>query len=235
MHTFAPTPPSTADDGPPARVVIIDRDPIFRLGLAQLLAGTAGLCVGGETDDAEVALALLRERPADLVVVDVTLHTGCGIEPIRRLRAEWPELRLLAFSAGDEQLYGVRALRAGAHGYLMKQADTAQIVDTIRKILRGKFAVSERLAGAILGEMFARPRAGVSLECLSDRELEVFELLARCHSTRSIAGELGISVKTVETHLGKLRHKVGARNSTELRRLAVLWTAESAARSGRAP
>jgi DNA-binding NarL/FixJ family response regulator len=234
MHMSAPTPSSTADDGSPVRVVLVDRDPIFRLGLAQLLAVTPGLRVIGETEDPEAALALLREQPVELVVVDVTLHAGSGIEAIRRLRAARPELKLLAFSAGDEQLYGVRALRAGAHGYLMKHAGAAQIVDTIRKILRGKFAVSDQLAGAMLGEMFARPRAVLGVESFSDRELEVFELLARCHSTRSIAGELGISVKTVETHLGKLRHKVGARTSTELRRLAVLWTAESAGRAGRA-
>ncbi|HEY8378820.1 MAG TPA: response regulator transcription factor [Nannocystis sp.] len=215
----------------PARVVIVDDHPIFRLGLAQLLAAEPDLEVVGEAEDADAALALLRERQVDLAVIDLSLKNGSGIDLIKQIRAAWPDLKLLVLSMHDEQLFGERVLRAGAHGYLMKHVPADRIVGAVRKSLRGELAVSEQLAENMLNAMVSRPRAGTGIENLSDRELEVFELLGRGHDTRNIAESLKISIKTVETHQSNLKLKLGAHSAHQLRRLAVLWATEGLANS----
>lgn len=235
MTLQPPTNPLSQGTGPsdqptsPARVLLVDDHPIFRLGLAQLLTAAGDLEVVGEAEDAEAALAILRERPVDLAVIDLSLRTGSGIDLIKQIRTAWPELKLLVLSMHDEQLFGERVLRAGAHGYLMKHVPADRIVGAIRKSLRGELAVSEQLAETMLNAMVSRPRAGTGIENLSDRELEVFELLGRGHDTRNIAESLKISIKTVETHQSNLKLKLGAHSAHQLRRLAVLWATEGLA------
>src|SRR5690606_13335289 len=126
----------------PTRILLVDDHPIFRLGLAQLLAAEPDLEIVAEAEDAEGALAVLRERPVDLAVIDLSLKTGSGIDLIKQIRAAWPELKLLVLSMHDEQLFGERVLRAGAHGYLMKHVPAERIVGAVRKALRGELAVS---------------------------------------------------------------------------------------------
>lgn len=215
-----------------ARVVLVDDHPVFRLGLAQLIAAEPDLEVSGEAEDADAALALLRAGPVDLAVVDLSLKTSNGIDLIKQIRGLWPELKVLVLSMHDEQLFGERVLKAGANGYLMKHVAAQQIIGAIRKALRGELAVSEHLAETMLQAIIARPRAGTGIENLSDRELAVFELLGRGHDTRSIAEALKISIKTVETHQANIKLKLGAQSAHQLRRLAVLWATEGVLSQG---
>lgn len=230
------TPQAGAADAPPAaRVLLVDDHPIFRLGLGQLITAEPDLQVIGEAEDAEAAMAQLREKTVDLAVIDLSLKTGSGIDLIKQIRQVWPDLKVLVLSMHDEQLFGERVLRAGANGYLMKHVAAERIIGAIRKALRGELAVSEQLAETMLHAMVARPRAGTGIENLSDRELEVFELLGRGHDTRSIAEALKISVKTVETHQSNLKLKLGAPSAHQLRRLAVLWATERLAPGSGSP
>lgn len=232
MTIEAPATPLAQGSGPAeqpspaARVILVDDHPIFRLGLSQLIAAEPDLQVVGEAEDAEAALALLRGRQVDLAVVDLSLKTSSGIDLIKQIRGSWPDLKVLVLSMHDEQLFGERVLKAGANGYLMKHVAAERIVGAIRKTLRGELAVSEQLAETMLHAIVARPRSGTGIENLSDRELEVFELLGRGHDTRSIAEALKISVKTVETHQSNIKLKLGAHSAHQLRRLAVLWATE---------
>ena len=227
-----PSKAGTADSLSASRVLLVDDHPIFRLGLGQLISAEPDLQVIGEAEDAEAAMTLLRERTVDLAVIDLSLKTGSGIDLIKQIRQMWPDLKVLVLSMHDEQLYGERVLRAGANGYLMKHVAAERIIGAIRKALRGELAVSEQLAETMLHAMVARPRAGTGIENLSDRELEVFELLGRGHDTRSIAEALKISVKTVETHQSNLKLKLGAQSAHQLRRIAVLWATERLAPGG---
>ncbi len=225
----SPSQAGPADGTPSARVLLVDDHPIFRLGLAQLISAEPDLQVIGEAEDAEAALAFLRDNTVDLAVVDLSLKTSSGIDLIKQIRQIWPDLKLLVLSMHDEQLFGERVLRAGANGYLMKHVAAERIIGAIRKAMRGELAVSEQLAETMLHAMVARPRSGSGIENLSDRELEVFELLGRGHDTRSIAEALKISIKTVETHQSNLKLKLGAQSAHQLRRLAVLWATERVA------
>lgn len=213
----------------PTRVILVDDHPVFRLGLAQLIAAESDLVVSGEAEDAEAALVLFRERPCDIAIIDLSLKTSSGIDLIKQVRTTWPDLKILVLSMHDEQLFGERVLRAGANGYLMKHVASERIIGAIRKALRGELAVSEQLAETMLNAMVSRPRSGSGIDNLSDRELEVFELLGRGHDTRSIAEALKISIKTVETHQSNLKLKLGAQSAHQLRRLAVLWATEGLA------
>lgn len=209
-------------------LLIVDDHPVVRMGLAQLLADEAGLVVVGDAGEPDTALAALRERPTDLVLLDLSLKTGTGIELLRQIRAEFPQARVLVVSVHDEAVFGERAIRAGASGYVMKDATYAQLLTAVRKVLRGELAVSDALATILQASAVqgARRDPASPLAGLSDRELEVFDLIGRGLDTRSIASALKISVKTVETHQQNLKHKLGASSAHHLRRLAFLWSSE---------
>jgi DNA-binding NarL/FixJ family response regulator len=210
----------------PHRIFIVDDHPVFRFGLTALLRAQ-GFEVCGEAEDARNAMRLLPEAMADLVTMDISLTGGSGLPLIKMIKGRWPSLPVLALSFHDEQLFAERALRAGAVGYLSKTIEPSYLVEGIRHALRGELVVSPSMTDRLLrraihqdGETKA-PASPVAL--LSDRELEVFELMGQGLGTREVSQALHISMKTVETHQANIKHKLGVRSANELLRGAVNW------------
>lgn len=216
-----------ADAGPRvSKILIVDDHPIVREGLSLLLSTQPDLEVCGEAADASTALQLVAETSPDLVIVDISLKGGNGIDLIKRIKARDPAARMLVSSMYDESLYAERALRAGASGYINKQEATRKITDAIRAVLDGKIFLSERMAGQMLQRAVGGRSGRIEhspLEDLSDRELEVFELIGRGRSTREIAEALHLSAKTVETYRDRVRKKLDLNDCSELTRHAIVW------------
>jgi len=210
-----------------ARIFIVDDHPVFRFGLSALLRAE-GLLPCGEAEDASGVLARLPDARADLVILDISLAGGSGLALMKELKAHWPTLPVLALSMHDERLFAERALRAGAIGYLSKSVDPQRLVEGIRRALRGELVISAAITDVLLRRVNQRggdgaPASPVAL--LSDRELEVLELMGQGMGTREVAEALHISVKTVETHQSNMKSKLGVRSSSELMRVAVSFVA----------
>jgi DNA-binding NarL/FixJ family response regulator len=208
-----------------ARILVVDDHPIVRLGIRQMIGVDPGLSVCGEVDSADAALRWVAQHTADLAIVDLSLGEGSGLELIRALRQAAPSLPILVLSMHDETLFAERTLRAGARGYIMKQEAIDGLAKAIRQVLAGKTYVSERIAESL----FARFGPGTSpprghLGRLTDRELEVFEMVGRGHSTAAIAEQLGVSVKTIETYRSNIKAKLNLRDAADLIRYAATWT-----------
>jgi DNA-binding NarL/FixJ family response regulator len=209
-----------------ARVLIVDDHPIVRQGLAQLISQENDLEVCGEAGDATGAVEAVQELSPDVAIVDVMLKGTSGIELIKELRTENRDLRILVISMHDEAVYAERALRAGAHGYIMKQEATHEVLTALRKVLRGDVYVSEEMVGRILRRMVGGSGAG-GIEQLSDRELEVFQWIGRGLSVNDIAEKLKVSPKTVETYRAHIKEKLGLTSAADVLRVAVSWLEQS--------
>lgn len=212
-----------------ARIALVDDHPLVREGLVARIGAQPDLEVCCEAADPDTALTLIRELRPNLAVVDVALRNGSGLELIKAIAADGNGPRVLVVSAYDEELFAERMLRAGAHGYLNKQELHGSVIDAIRAVLAGEIYLSAGLAQLLAGRAVSGRRAMQGLEALSDRELQIFELIGRGAGTRAIAGQLHLSVHTVESHREHIRAKLNLRNGTELLRRAVLWTLESRA------
>jgi DNA-binding NarL/FixJ family response regulator len=211
----------------PARILIVDDHPIVRLGLRQLLAQESDLSVCGEAAGVQTALDIIRTTKVDLTIVDLSLEDGSGLELIRQTFEVARDVRVLVLSIHDEALFAERALRAGASGYVMKQEAIDHLVDAVRHVLAGHVYVSERVSQQLL-EGLRHRRAPLPFDPvreLSDREFEVFELIAKGIGTADIAERLSISVKTVETYRANIKTKLKLRDATDLIRYAAIWAA----------
>jgi DNA-binding NarL/FixJ family response regulator len=208
------------------RVLIVDDHPIVRQGLSQLIAQESDLKVCGEADDAEGAVEAVEEFSPDVAIVDVMLKGTSGIELIKELKAIDQDLRILVISMHDEAFYAERALRAGAHGYIMKQEAVNEVLTALRKVLAGDVYVSQDMMGRILRRMVGGSTGG-GIEQLSDRELEVFQWIGRGLSVNEIAEKLKVSPKTVETYRAHIKEKLGLASAAEVLRLAVSWLEQS--------
>jgi DNA-binding NarL/FixJ family response regulator len=218
----APAPPPAA---PRRKVLLVDDHPFMRAGLAQLIDRQADLCVCGEAGNpAEAIQALAREKP-DLVLSDLTMPGRSGLEFIKDLLAANAKLAVLVVSMHDEVVYAERALRAGARGYIMKEAGGENLLAAIRQVLRGEVYVSPRMSARILeGMSGAKPRGSSSpIEKLTDREFEIFQLIGQGKSTRDIAEQLHLSPKTVDVHRSHIKEKLELKDATALVRHAVRW------------
>jgi DNA-binding NarL/FixJ family response regulator len=206
-------------------IFLVDDHPLVREWLTNLIHQQPDLTVCGEAEAAREALqGIARVKPA-VAIVDISLKGASGIELIKNLKALHPEIAVIVLSMHDEELYAERALRAGARGYIMKRETTKRIVAAIRQVLDGKLYVSERLA-AVFAEKFVDSRAsasGSAVEQLSDRELEVFQLLGQGRETRQIADALHLSMKTVQVYYARIKEKLRLATATELLREAVRW------------
>jgi len=211
-----------------ARILIVDDHPLVREGLSARISAQAGLEVCGEADDVETALQMIHRHEPDLVIVDITLSSGHGLDLIKQARQRQNPPKMLVVSAHDETLLAPRVLRAGAQGYVNKQEAQQKVVDAITSVLRGEQYLSDQMTQQLVGSALntRRPRAA-GIEGLSDRELQIFEQIGRGRGTRAIAEDLQLSVHTVETHRENIRAKLGLRSGNELVRSAVQWVIES--------
>ena len=211
------------------RILVVDDHPVVRKGIVQLIEGESDLQVCAEADSAAATLEALDSPLPDLVIVDLTLAGASGLGLIKDIKARHPDLPILVLSMHDESLYAERALRAGAAGYVMKQEATEHIVEAIRQVLGGQVYLSDRMAARLLHRVVGRTGTESRpspIEALTDRELEVFQLVGQGLSTRQIAEQLFLSVKTVETHLEHIKTKLGLESGRELVRQAVRWSLE---------
>ena len=219
------------------RILVVDDHPIVRERLAELINQEPDLVVCGEAEDSNAAIKSARELRPDAAIVDITLKDTYGIELVKHLKEILPKLPVLVVSMHDESMYAERALRAGARGYLNKQEASRKVVPALRRILAGDVFVSERMAAALLQKVAGGGGGGggggVSgagtrkpTDVLSDRELEVFQLLGQGRTVRQIADDLFISVKTVEAHREHIKQKMNFKTSAELLRYAIQFTLE---------
>jgi DNA-binding NarL/FixJ family response regulator len=209
-----------------SRVFVVDDHPIVRQGLALLINREADLAVCGEAEDAQSAMQFLAGTRPDILVVDISLNGPDGLDLLKEVRMRYPELPVLILSMHDESIYAERALRAGAQGYIMKQEATEKVLVALRRILTNEIYVSERIANRMLQRYIGSPAADrpSSVADLTDRELEVFRLIGEGHSTRQIAEELHISVKTVESYQAHIKEKLSLRSARELVQHAIQWS-----------
>lgn len=213
---------------PQKKVFIVDDHPVFRDGLVSIVAQVPGVVVCGEAGDARTAFDAISQLKPDLVLMDINLPGKSGLELLQDVHAMRPDLPVLVISMHDEQLYAERVLRAGGRGYIMKQEGPDKMRDAITKVLDGQVYASERTAASIL-DALSRPRSIASTSTvgkLTDRELEVLRLTGQGKDNRAVAQELHISLKTVDTHRGHIKEKLGLKNGTELIHYAVRWVGE---------
>lgn len=208
--------------GEKRRIFLIDDHPVLRAGLKCLLEAEPDLQVCGEADNAKKAVDQISVTCPEIAIVDISLPGANGIELVKNLKARFPRLQMLMLSMHDEALYAERALRAGAKGYVMKQASTEELLKAVRRVSRNEIYLSESISSQILGSLVtpkARPKS--NLNKLSDRELEVVRLLGKGFTTSEVAQQLGISCKTVESHKGNLRKKLNLGRGSSLLRYAM--------------
>jgi len=213
-----------------SRVIIIEDHPVLCSGLRQLIDNQPDLACVGIADNVLDAKRLVDQCKPDLVVLDLRLKGGGdALDFIKTLRVEHREVKVLVLSQYDELIFAERALRAGASGYIMKENATDEVLRALRKVLTGDLYFSERVAAAVVQRMLREKpiasRDGV--ERLSDREMQVFQLLGASYSPREIAEQFHLSRKTIETHCEKIKHKLSLYNAAELKQFARRWAAEN--------
>lgn len=228
----APAPGAGSSSDKKISIFIVDDHPLVRQGLAQIINAESDMQVCGEAEDAARALHLVQGKNPDLVIVDISLRGNNGLELIKNIKALQHNLPILVFSMHDETIYAQRALRAGARAYVMKQESADKIITAIRRIMSGDIYVSNRVADQVLHQMVngSGDPSGSPIDRLSDRELEVIQLIGSGLSTREIAASLNLSVKTIESHRAHIKEKLNLRNATELVQFSVQWVEQENAR-----
>ena len=206
-----------------SRIFVVDDHPVVRDGLKNLIEQEEDLVVCGEAPDAATAFKLIPQTSPDLVLVDLSLEHSSGLELVKDLRNQYPDLPVVVLSMHDEMVYGERAVRSGARGYLMKGESSQRVVSAIRSVLKGEVFLSERLMSQIATRLSHAKTTRPPIERLSDRELEVFQMLGQGTSTSAIAEKLSLSVKTVQMYVARAKEKFGVTSARELMREAVRW------------
>jgi DNA-binding NarL/FixJ family response regulator len=211
-----------------SRILIVEDHPLFREGLCQMIDRNPGLSVCGQVPDAAGAMRAVAELKPDLITVDISLEGGNGIELIKTLKAKYEDLPVLVISMHDESLYAERALRAGAQGYVMKNEPARTVKAAILKVLGGEIFLSEKMSSSVLAKLMRgkseRPVSPIAQ--LSDRELEVFEMLGRGKPTRQIAEELNLTIPTIHSFRNRIKEKLQLKNATEMMLHAMQWVRE---------
>jgi DNA-binding NarL/FixJ family response regulator len=207
------------------RIVIVDDHPLFRKGLEQLIHSDGAFAICGEASSAPEAMDVIRKLDPDLAIVDLSLPGANGIELIKNIRAEFPKLPILVLSMHDESLYALRALRAGAEGYVMKHEAMANVIHAIHDVFNGRPYLSPAMAAQVITKFAHGASEGETdaVDRLSDRELEILELIGKGNDVRQIAKLLHLSPKTVETHRAHIKDKLDLKNSREVARFALQW------------
>lgn len=208
-----------------ARIFIVDDHPMVRERLAEMINRESDLIVCGEAEDARTAFQAIEHLKPDLAIVDLSLRNTHGIELIKDLRFRGDAVRILVLSMHDESVYAERVLRAGARGYITKQEPSRMVIKAIREILEGRVYVSEKIATRFMQKFAGANMQTLAsqLDLLSDRELEVYQLLGQGRASREIAAMLGVDVKSVETYRARIRDKLGLDSTTDLHQHAMRW------------
>lgn len=213
---------------PPKKILIVDDHPSVRDGLSLRIALHADLEVCGEADSEDEAFTLVKQLAPDLVLIDISLKIGNGIELLKRIRSYDPAIKMLVVSGFQDSLYAERACRAGAMGYLNKQESSVKLIEAIRTVLAGERflspAISRRLINQSLG---ARDKTKSPIENLTNRELEIFRMIGEGLTTSTIADRLFISTHTIDTHRENIKRKLDISTAAELSRAAVQWLLEN--------
>jgi DNA-binding NarL/FixJ family response regulator len=211
-----------------SRILIVEDHPLFREGLRQMIDRNPALTVCGQVADASSAMRAVGDLKPDLVLVDISLEGSNGIDLIKNLKASHEELPILVISMHDESLYAERALNAGALGYVMKNEPARIVKSAIFKVLGGDIFLSEKMSTSVLAKLMRRkPERPVSpVESLSDRELEVFQMMGEGKPTRQIAEELNLTIPTIHSFRNRIKEKLQLKNSSELMLHAMQWTRE---------
>jgi len=207
------------------RIVIVDDHPLFRKGLEQLINSENSFAICGEAGNAAEAMEVIRKLNPDLAIVDLSLPGANGIELIKNIRAEFSRLPVLVLSMHDESLYALRALRAGAEGYVMKHEAMANVIHAIHEVFNGRPYLSPAMAAQVITKFAHRESEDEAdaVERLSDRELEIFRLIGCGAPTREIAKELNLGRPTVETYRRRIKTKLGLQSGNKLSHEAFLW------------
>ncbi len=216
---------SQAETPAKRRIFIVDDHPIVREGLSLMMNREPDLMVCGEAEEAATALQAITSTRPDFLIVDISLNGPDGLDLLKSIRVRFPNLPVLILSMHDESIYAERALRAGANGYIMKQEATEKVLIAVRQILNQKVYVSDRIANRMLQQYISGSanETHSPIAELSDRELEVFRLIGEGHSTRMIADELHLSVKTVESYQAHIKDKLSLKTGRELVQRAIQW------------
>jgi len=225
MNNTLPKAPSVATEPHPVRVLLVDDHPLMRRALRMLIERHPAWSVCAETSEAEAGLLLALENKPEVAVIDLTLESGNGIDLIKQLKAQLPGARTIALSMQDEMIYAERAVRAGAMGYVSKQEPAETIIAAIEQVMRGQLHMSPRIESHLLRQVPSRSRTGEGpVSQLSDRELQTFELIGQGMTTRAIAEQLLVSVKTIDAYRQRIKSKLKVQTSNELMRRAVEWS-----------
>lgn len=226
-------PPTTAAlTAPPpvgmTRILVVDDHPVFRRGISALLAEQKDFSVCGEAENGPSALEAMRQTKPNVALVDISMPGMNGIELVKMMLAEQPKLTILVLSMHDESLYALRALRAGAKGYVMKAEALTHVVDALRKVIAGGIYVSPRFSERLVFKAIQSLDSDIvsPVDRLSDREMEVLQLIGKGSSTREIASNLHLSIKTIETHRAHIKEKLGCKDAAELVRFSFEWVAQ---------
>jgi len=220
-----------SDPVPKARIYLVDDHPLVRESLTNLIDQQPDMAVCGEADEAGRAMLGIAARQPDIAVMDISLKGSSGLELIKQVKARLPRVGIIVLSMHDEKLYAERCIRAGARGYVMKGESTKRIIVAIRQVLDGKLCLSESISAVLAEKFIGKNSLGseTPLEDLSDRELEVFNLLGRGLETRQVADSLNVSIKTVQAYCARIKHKLRLSTATELMREAIRWHEQQSA------
>jgi DNA-binding NarL/FixJ family response regulator len=205
------------------RILIVDDHPLVRTGFAQLIGDCADLEVCGEAGDMAEALRQIDATSPDLAIIDLSLAGGSGLDLIERVRSRNKDILMLVASMHDETLYAERVLAAGARGYINKQEAQDSIIRAIRQVLSGKVYLSQQMTDRLLSGMVDSNGEKRDIDSLSNRELQVFELIGEGVSSSQIAEQLNLSIKTIETHQAHIKKKLGLGSAHELNQRAIRW------------
>ena len=207
------------------RVFIVDDHPLVREGLTNLVNGQDDLIICGEAKNSAQALDGIMKADPDVALIDISLENESGLELVKQLGSQFPQVALIVLSMHDESLFAERVLRAGARGYVMKHETSKSVLASIRRVLGGGVYVSERIVNRIARRVGSvrEPVASSPVERLSDRELEIFRLLGQGRTTSQIAADLNLSLKTVQAYCARAKEKFGVTSLTELLRAALRW------------
>lgn len=213
------------------RIYLVDDHALIRRGLTTLINGEPDMEVCGQAEDASAALQEINRLQPDLVTVDISLKGNSGLELIKSIRAFNPKIQILVLSMHHESVYALRVLKAGARAYVMKQDVISKVVEAIRRIRSGQLYVSDDVASQMLNRLVGGETGDDTspVASLSDRELEIVNLIGNGMLTREIAAKLHVSIKTVETHRVHIKEKLDLRNATQLVQFCVRWVEENKA------